>query len=168
MLDSIKHTGKNIRRGLSRTWDHMSEGWRELFHHSTDALTHFTRSKEEKTADAGAIPVSRNWSLLAGEIEETDKEIVVRVELPGMEKKDCQATIDGNMLYLRGEKRVERVRDNSIYHVTERAYGIFERAIPLPCNVDADNAEANYKNGVLTVRLPKLGGEKGRLIPLSH
>jgi HSP20 family protein len=49
----------------------------------------------------------------------------------------------------------------------ERAYGIFQRAIPLPQNVDADHAEANYKNGVLTVRLPKLGGEKGRLIPLS-
>jgi HSP20 family protein len=49
----------------------------------------------------------------------------------------------------------------------ERAYGAFQRAIPLPRNVDTNDAQASYKNGVLTVRLPKLGGEKGRTIPIS-
>ena len=112
-------------------------------------------------------PVFPRWSLLAGEMEETDKEIVVRVELPGMEKEDCHITIDGGMLYLRGEKRFERTTQDSTYHVMERAYGAFQRAIPLPRNVDTNDAQASYKNGVLTVRLPKLGGEKGRTIPIS-
>lgn len=167
MLDFLKHAGKNVRRGLSRTWDYLAEGWQELFHHSSEALTHFSRKKDEDTATAGTFPVFRNWSLLAGEIEETDKEVVVRIEVPGIEKKDCQITVDGDMLYLRGEKHLERVTNESTYHITERAYGVFQRAIPLPAQVDADNAEATYKNGVLTVRLPRVGGGKGRLIPLS-
>jgi HSP20 family protein len=170
MMDSLKQARKNIGRGLSRTWEHIAEGWRELVHDSSDALTHFVHRKDEVDKEQGEVstfPPSRNWSLLAGEMEETDKEIVVRIEVPGIEKKDCEITVDGNMLYLKGEKRFERVTNNSTYHVMERAYGIFQRAIPLPHNVDADHAEANYKNGVLTVRLPKLGGEKGRLIPLS-
>ncbi len=84
-----------------------------------------------------------------------------------MEKEDCHITIDGSVLYLRGEKRLERSREDSTYHITERAYGVFERAMPLPRNVDSDNAEANYKNGVLTVTLPKLGDDKRHFIPVS-
>ncbi|MDQ3185688.1 MAG: Hsp20/alpha crystallin family protein [Pseudomonadota bacterium] len=171
MLDSLKHAGKNIGRGLSRTWENIAEGWHELVHHSSDALTRFTRNKDLEDAQRGdatrTLPIFPSWSLLAGEMEETDKEIVVRVELPGMEKKDCHITIDDNMLYLRGEKRFERTTNESIYHVTERAYGVFQRSIPLPRNVDTDNAEATYKNGVLTISLPKLGGEKGRTIPVA-
>ena len=84
-----------------------------------------------------------------------------------MEKEDCHVSIDGSMLRVKGEKRFERATSDSTYHVMERAYGVFERTIPLPHEVAADKAEASYKNGVLTVRLPKLGGEKGRIIPLS-
>ena len=70
--------------------------------------------------------------MLAGEVEETDKEIVVRVEAPGMEKEDCRITIDGNLLYLSGEKHYRRETSDSTYHVMERAYGAFQRNIPLP------------------------------------
>jgi HSP20 family protein len=172
MMNSLKHVRKNIGRGLSRTWDHISEGWRELVHQSSDALTHFTRHKDEdeenkEHAATGTFPAVRNWSVLAGEVEETDKEMVVRVEMPGMEKKDFHITIDGDMLYLRGEKHFERATSDSTYYFTERAYGVFQRAIPLPGKADADHAEASYKNGVLTVRLPKAGGEQGRLVPIS-
>ena len=148
--------------------EHIAEGWRELVHRSqTGELTHFTHNKHEVAAPAGSDSAFPSWSLLAGEIKETDKEIVVRIEVPGIEKEDCQVTMDANILYIKGEKRFERATGDSTYHVTERAYGLFERAIPLPREVDADRAEASYKNGVLTVRLPKLGGQKGRVIPLS-
>lgn len=97
------------------------------------------------------------WSILAGEVEESDKDIVVRVEVPGLGKDDCEITIDGNMLRLSGSKQLERETDNSTYHLTERAYGTFQRTIVLPRSVDTDKAKASFKNGVLTVRLPKLG-----------
>jgi HSP20 family protein len=166
MLDSLKQARKNLSRGFARTLDHLAEGWRELVHRSSDALTHFTHPKHEVTTAADRYAVIPSWSLLAGEVEETDKEIVVRVEAPGMEKEDFQVTIDDNMLYLKGEKRFEHTTDESTYHMMERAYGWFQRAIALPREVAGDKAEASYKNGVLTVRLPKLDGEKSRIIPL--
>ena len=167
MLDSLKQTGKNIGRELSRTWESLSEGWRELLSRSSNALTHFSLSKEETQPEKGALATLPRWSLLAGEVEETDREIVVRVEVPGMDKKDCRITIEGNMLYLSGEKHFERETSDSTYHVMERAYGAFQRTIPLPRNVDTDKAEANYKNGVLSIRLPKVDGGDSRTISVS-
>jgi len=167
MLDTLKEAGKNIGRELGRTWESLSEGWRELLSRSSHALTHFVRSKDTEKAGNEALATFPRWGLLAGEVEETGKEIMVRVEVPGMDKEDCQITIEGNMLYLSGEKRYERETHDSTYHVMERAYGSFQRAIPLPRNVDTDKAEASYKNGVLTVRLPKVGGDKSRAIPVS-
>ncbi len=168
MLDSLKQAGKNIGRELGRTWENLSEGWRELLSRSSDALTHFSRnSKHEVQQESGSLATFPRWSLLAGEVEETDKEIVVRVEVPGMEKEDCRITIEDNLLYLSGEKRFERETGDSTYHVMERAYGAFQRTIPLPRNVDAGKAEASYKNGVLSIRLPKVAGESGKTIPVS-
>jgi HSP20 family protein len=171
MLDSLKQAGKNIGRELSRTWESLSEGWHELLSRSSNALTHFSRnSKSESEAQpegGSALAGLPRWSLLAGEVEETDKEIVVRVEVPGMEKEDCRITIEGNMLSLSGEKRFVRETGDSNYYVMERAYGAFQRTIPLPRNVDADKAEASYRNGVLTVRLPKVDSKSGRNIPVS-
>jgi HSP20 family protein len=169
MLDTLKQAGKHISRSLSRTLENISEGWRELVHHSSDALTHFTRrgdEDKEKQSSVSTFPAFRNWSLLPGDVEETDKEIVVRLELPGMQKEDCEITIDGNALYVRGEKRYERAAQDSTYHIMERAYGTFERAIALPRNVDTDKAEASYTNGVLTIRLPKTGAEARRMVPV--
>lgn len=167
MLDSLRQAGKNIGREISRTWENLSEGWRELLSRSNNALTHFSRNKDEALTESRTLATFPRWSLLAGEVEETEKEIVVRVEVPGMEKEDCRITIEGNMLYLSGEKRYERETHDSTYHVMERAYGSFQRSIPLPRNVDIDKAEARYKNGVLTVRLPKAGGENIKSIPVS-
>jgi HSP20 family protein len=104
---------------------------------------------------------------LAGEVEELDKEVIVRVEVPGMEKEDFTITVEGNELYLSGEKRYERESRDSTYHVMERAYGSFQRSIPLPRNVDAERAQASYKNGVLSIRLPKVESESSRTIKLS-
>ena len=91
----------------------------------------------------------------------------MRVEVPGMQKEDCRITIEDNLLCLSGEKRFERETSGSTYHVMERAYGAFQRTIPLPRNVDADKAEASYKNGVLSIRLPKVAGENSRTITVS-
>lgn len=169
MLDSLKQAGKDIGRELGRAWENLSDGWRELLSRSSDALTHFSRenNKNDEPPKSAALATFPRWGLLAGEVEETGNEIVVRVEVPGMEKEDCSITIEDNMLYVSGEKHLARASQGSTYHVMERAYGVFQRAIPLPRNVDADKAEANYKNGVLSVRLPKVPGANGRTIPVS-
>jgi len=167
MLNSLKQAGKDIGREISRAWETLSEGWRELLSRSSDALTHFVRHKEEGRDDSRALATFPRWSLLAGEVEETPTDIVVRVEVPGMDKEDCRITIEGNLLHLSGEKHFERETHDSTYHVMERAYGAFERSIPLPRNVNIDKAQASFKNGVLTVRLPKEGKDQTRSLSVS-
>jgi len=168
MLDNLKLAGKNIGRELSRTWENLSEGWRELLSRGSNSLTHFISPKDEALTQSGStLAAFPRWGLLAGEVEEMDKEIIVRVEVPGMEKEDFSITVEGNLLYLSGEKRYERESRDSTYHIMERAYGSFRRSIPLPHNVDADGAQASYKNGVLSIRLPKVVSESSRTIKLS-
>ena len=86
------------------------------------------------------------------ELSETDKALTVSAELPGMSEKDVQIEIANGVLTIRGEKRSER-KDEGKYF-TERSYGAFERHIPLD-EVQEDKAEASFRNGVLTVSLPK-------------
>lgn len=176
MLESLKQAGRNVGQELGRAWGNISEGWHELLNRSSGALTHFTHSKPEESigderieggmANRGLSTLPR-WSLLAGEVEETASDVVVRVEMPGMEKEDCQISIRDNTLFMSGEKHFERESHDSDYHVMERAYGKFQRVFPLPCSVSPDKAEATYRNGVLTVRLPKEGVEVSRVIPVS-
>jgi len=166
MLNSLREAGRNIGRELGRTWENLSYGWRELVNRSSAALTHFSRDRNG-VQEGGMLAGFPSWSLLAGEVEETDKDILVRVEVPGLDKKDCRITIEGNTLCVSGEKHYERETRNSTYHVMERAYGAFRRNIPLPCNVDADRAEAHYRNGVLNIRLPKSENDRGSTVTVS-
>lgn len=167
MLDNLKQSGRRIGNEIGHAWEALAEGWREMFSRSGQALTQFVHGREEQHS-GGSLPAPfPRWSLLAGEVEETDKEIVVRLELPGMQKEDCQITVDGNMLYVSGEKHSERSSRDSTYHVMERAYGAFQRTIALPRNVVADKATASFRNGVMTVRLPKANGEKSHTIPVN-
>jgi len=95
------------------------------------------------------------------DVHETDKEFQISVETPGMCEKDIDISISGDALIISGEKREERKEDSKGTYRLERRYGSFSRSIPLPENcVDADKAEASYKNGVLIVKLPKTGNYK--------
>ena len=87
MLDSLRKVGKEIGKELNRAWENLSDGWRELLSRSGNALTHFSKSKEEEEKGAGALASFPSWSLLAGEVMETEHSIIVRLEVPGMERK---------------------------------------------------------------------------------
>lgn len=166
MLNSLKHTGRDLGHEINRAWAHLADGWRDLFNRSSQALTQFHPAPGDAPPGLGTRATVPCWSLLAGEVEETRTELMVRVELPGMDKDDCQVIIEANRLQLSGEKYAERDILDSQFHLRERAYGRFLRVIPLPCRVKADLAQASFKNGVLTVRLPKDGGERGHSIPV--
>lgn len=86
------------------------------------------------------------------ELAESDRTLKVTAELPGLEEKDVQVELAGGALVIRGEKKVESEGDGKLF--SERYYGSFERQIPLD-GVQEDKAEASFKNGVLTVTLPK-------------
>jgi len=86
----------------------------------------------------------------------TDDAVEITIELPGMEMKDIEVTISDDMLTVKGEKKVERQEEKKGYYLSERSYGAIRRTIPLPSGVDAEKADASLKNGVLTIRLPRL------------
>ncbi len=103
------------------------------------------------------------------EVKETDKEIKVSAELPGLDEKDVEVRLDGDTLIISGEKSEESEdRDGDLYH-SERYYGSFSRAIPLGSEIDLEKAEAKYRKGVLRLRLPKTAaaGSSGHRIEVK-
>lgn len=168
MLETLQQFGKDLGRDLARGWESLTEGWRELLSQSANALTRFTRGADKGSGSSDVtLRDAPRWSLLAGDLVDTGSEIVVRIELPGIAKEDCEIVIEGNTLIVRGEKRSDTTYVTGSYHMRQCAYGAFERTIPLPRNVHADRADAQFKNGVLVVKLPKAAGEKPRQIRIS-
>ena len=114
--------------------------------------------------------VGRNTVLSAGfELSEADDEVEVKVELPGMDEKDIQVSLDEGMLTIRGERKEQKETRKRNVHVSEMSYGGYSRTIPLPAEVDAEKARAKFKRGVLTLTLPKTerARAKRRCIPVS-
>ena len=91
----------------------------------------------------------------AVDIYETDKEIIMKAELPGMQEKDIQIKVEDNILVVAGERQMEKEVKEENYHRIERSYGSFSRSFTLPQTVDRDQIKAAYKDGVLKVTLPK-------------
>lgn len=102
------------------------------------------------------------------EVLDRDKEVRVTAELPGLEEKDVEIRVEDNILTLRGEKRTEF--DDNERHYSERYYGRFERQVPLSAEVDDERANATFRNGVLTITLPKTeqARRQAKRIPISH
>jgi HSP20 family protein len=88
-------------------------------------------------------------------VTEDDKAYKVTAELSGLEEKDIDVSVAGGMLTVKGEKGYEKDGKNQNRHVSERAYGSFQRSFALPDNVDADKISADMAKGVLTITLPK-------------
>lgn len=89
------------------------------------------------------------------DVRETGKEIRVTAELPGMEEKDLEVSFIDGALTIKGEKNEEHEEEKGDVHRSERQYGMFERTIPLPAEVDVDKVKGTFKKGVLTITLPK-------------
>jgi len=88
-------------------------------------------------------------------VRETDEEIVVSAELPGLEEKDFDISLEDDVLTVKGEKHSEHEEKREGFQHVETVSGSFERRLRLPCEVDSDKVKATYKNGVVTVVLPK-------------
>ena len=102
------------------------------------------------------------------DVSETDKEIKICAELPGVTEKDVEVTLDGDVLTIRAEKRQERKADEESWHVVERSYGTFQRSLRLPFEIRPDQIQASFDKGLLNITLPK-GEEtqRRRRIPIQ-
>src|SRR5438876_7016302 len=116
---------------MNRRFDDAGRGWR---------------------ADEPAATTS--WSPSV-DIFETEGEIVVKAELPGMDRKDIALGLENNVLSIRGERRFVKETKEENYHRIERSYGNFSRSFSIPATVDEEKIRADYKDGVLKIILPK-------------
>jgi HSP20 family protein len=89
------------------------------------------------------------------DLAETEKDVTVTAELPGVNPKELEINVTGNVLTIRGEKKDEREEKTHDYHYIERQYGCFHRSVQLPTSVESDKVAATYKDGVLTIKMPK-------------
>jgi len=89
------------------------------------------------------------------DVSETRKKVIVKCEIPGMDPKDIDISVNGNRLTVRGERKHDHEEKGESFHRVERSYGAFYREVGLPAEVDSSKANATYKNGVLTVKLSK-------------
>jgi HSP20 family protein len=110
---------------------------------------------------------SANWGFLAAEVFDNEDKVVVKLEAPGMQAENFDIQVMDTVLVVRGEKRVEHQEKRGRYHVMERAYGAFERAIGLPTEVDESGTRAKYRHGVLTISMPKHTHAKSRRIEVG-
>ena len=120
-----------MRREMDRLFDRFSEPW-----------------PFRGFAETG------RWMLLV-DVSETDKELMVRAELPGMDPKEIDISLSGNVLTIKGGRKHEREEKKENFHLVERSSGSFSRTLQLPVEVKADKIEASYKDGVLSVKMPK-------------
>jgi HSP20 family protein len=91
---------------------------------------------------------------------ETEKEIRITAELPGVTEQDIDISLDDDVLTIHGGKKFERKDDKENFHFVERSYGTFQRSLRLPFPVDPDQVQASFENGVLTVTVPKTGRQE--------
>jgi HSP20 family protein len=103
----------------------------------------------------------------AVDIYETEHDLTLKAELPGVDPKDIEARVEDGTLYLKGERKFEKESKKENYHRIERTYGSFMRSFALPTSVDADKVSAEYKDGVLTLTLPKKEEAKAKTITVQ-
>ncbi len=139
--------------------------FRELEDMSTRLGRLFNQPRLRRLADdEGAF--FADWAP-AVDVQETDKEYIVKADLPEVRKEDVKVGIEDGILTLEGERKQEKEEKNKKFHRVERVYGKFVRRLALPMEIDAQNVAAEFKDGVLNVHLPKTETAKPRAIDVK-
>jgi HSP20 family protein len=131
----------------------------------------FPRVEREMEELFGALPQwwgdrQRAWAPAVDMIDQKE-EIVLRADLPGIDEKDIEVTVQDGTLTIRGQRKEEKEEKKEDYYYSERAYGAFTRTLALPAGVDRDKVKATFTKGVLEVHLPKAKEAKGTKIEVK-
>lgn len=160
-----------MKESMGSLWNSLAEGWQHLRTSAASALTHFKPGSESsmpspaEVDDIAYLP-TRGWAMLGGDVFEDDKRLIVKLEVPGMEKQDFDIEVFDGRLVVTGEKHFRRESSEGRWQVMQCAYGSFRREIPLSARVALDQATATYINGVLRIELTKLEPGKPRSLTI--
>ena len=135
----------NLRSEIDHLFEEVQENWP------------FHRKRGDKLVTYES-PFEMSVRMPAVDVKDRKKDVVIKAELPGMDEKDIDVQIAGQVLTISGEKKLEREEgeEDGSYYLSERRYGSFRRSLTIPPGIDPDKVEADFHKGVLTVTLPKL------------
>lgn len=162
---------ESLKEEAGSLWSNVAEGWRQLTQSAAGALTRFRPGEHSNLPAEGEVSdesyqPGRGWAMLGGDVFEDDRRLVVRLELPGMDKQDIDISVQDDALVVSGEKRLQRESTEGRWRVMQCAYGSFRRVVPLAVPVLADQAQASYQSGVLRVELPKAEPGKPKAVSI--
>jgi len=140
--------------------------FKELEEMQNRLSTLFGRAPMRKNGEKEEAMTMAEWAPLV-DISEDDKEYLIKAELPEMKKEDIKLTVHEDVLTITGERKYEKEEKGKKYHRVERAYGSFMRSFTLPDDADASKIAADYKDGLLKVRLPKSEKAKPKAIEVK-
>ena len=152
-----------LKQDVGHTWKWLAEGWRHISDQATNALTYFTPGHEDHEDHEEGM----RWGLLAVDVSERPESIRVALEAPGLDKDDIDIDVQGRQLIVTGRKSYESERTEGSMVISERAFGHFQRVVPLPDQVTAENAQASYRKGVLSIELPRQAPPASRKITVT-
>jgi HSP20 family protein len=112
------------------------------------------------------FPATGDWAPRL-DLSETMEALVLKMEVPGMDAKDVQVSLQESLLTVKGERKQEKEETGEHYHQVERSHGAFTRSVRLPIGVDGSKVNATFKNGLLVVTMPKTPAAKGFTIPVK-
>lgn len=157
---------EGIKHGFTSLRESVADGWQRMRQSAAGALTRFRPGEQSNVpakvdVDDDFYLPTHGWSMLGGDMFEDERRVVVRLEVPGMDKDEFDIEVLDDALVVSGEKRFERERSEGRYRMLQCAYGSFRRVVPLPVPVLADASKATYNAGVLKIELTK--AKQGRL-----
>lgn len=144
-----------------------TDPFREFAHMQDRINRAFTEGYGRRDIENGELVTSGTWVPPVDIYQSGDEEVVLRAELPDMAREDIDITVDNGTLTIKGEKKFTSDVPEDRFHRIERRYGTFSRSFSLPQTVDTGKVAAEYKNGVLTVRLPLRDEAKPRQVKVD-
>lgn len=133
------------------------------FNELEDMSNRLNRIFQRRPTAAGNAMAMTDW-VPTVDVEENEEGYLVKAELPGMKKEDIKVTVDNGMLSFRGERKFEKEEKGKKYHRVERSYGTFFRSFSLPEGVDEQKLHAEFKDGLLSVFVPKAPNMKPKAV----
>lgn len=147
---------------------HWRRSFDEFFEDMSNMFGSLLPQHRNDNADLGFwFPSFKNGSLPKIDLRENEDEVIVRAEIPGLEKDDFQVEVTDDRLTILGDKKMDRKEKKREYYYRECSYGSFSRTISLPCEVKADKAKAKYRKGILEIKLPKVEESKRKQIKVN-
>jgi HSP20 family protein len=144
---------RSLRSEMDRMFDRFADGF------FPPALRNMIGSRTAQPSFAVSMP--------AVDVTEDDTSYRIAAELPGLDEKDVEVTVNNGMLVIKGEKRLDNEQKGKNFHISERAYGAFQRSFFLPDNVNPDQIRASFSKGVLQIELPKVAQAQPKKIDVK-